>query len=685
MRILAAALALVVVCSTVASPAATANEPPLADAGLDQTVEKGTTVYLDATGSRDPDGSIQAHNWTIHTPTGATITPDCPTCARTSFVPDTVGTYRVTVTVTDDDGATATDTLYVAVTPGSPPSISVAGPSTTRVGTDAVYTATVSAGSASLETVTWSVDGTHVETTTVSGDRTHVALSHAFGTPGRHEVTATVTDADGQTATDSMTVTVEPDPAARNRTAENSTSTPGTGRSLADQDTPIVHGDTVVTGSQPLDATYRLDADSEHVRSIEWWRDGRSTPDGQRTTAVWSPGRHTLYAVVTYTDGSQTVARFPDGSTVVEADPRPNVSLARLDDRGGVSGTLSATDAFGNLQRVAVTIDGERVASKTLQPVELRRSDRGSRLDLAFDHSDVTPEQSHTVTVHAWDARGQHATYSTTVTPTGTPEIVKSEFVNGPVDSYHEKLDPERYAAHHELEVDLNGVDPQDLTINYSPSLQRLTKSIDSGEFQRKSEYNSKSDSLTVHSYWAGERPKEYGLNANIKESDSTVESSSRATFAVTPSKPEIRVDVVSDGTPYRKDNWGIVVDAGKSFDPDGTELKYIWSGGAKAISDDNATAKFDSMRIGTLKVRDRDGQVTVFDSGLFLHYFTPDVANITEISDGPYRPNETVVFEVSSEHFRLPKNQYYDKFDVRIVLPNTGSVGSWGILIASP
>lgn len=34
------------------------NEPPLAEAGLDQTATRGAPIYLDATGSHDPDGEL---------------------------------------------------------------------------------------------------------------------------------------------------------------------------------------------------------------------------------------------------------------------------------------------------------------------------------------------------------------------------------------------------------------------------------------------------------------------------------------------------------------------------------------------------------------------------------------------------------------------------------------------------
>lgn len=91
------------------------NEAPLPDAGLDQHVDLGATVLLDATGSRDPNGEIAGYEWVIEAPDGTMSTPACQTCARTNFVVGQVGRYDVTVRVTDDDGAVRTDTLYVYV------------------------------------------------------------------------------------------------------------------------------------------------------------------------------------------------------------------------------------------------------------------------------------------------------------------------------------------------------------------------------------------------------------------------------------------------------------------------------------------------------------------------------------------------------------------------------------------
>jgi hypothetical protein len=114
---------LLIVALVPAAGATGGNEAPLADAGLDQEVEQGRTVVLDATGSVDPDGSIAAYDWTITAPNGSTISPRCSSCARTRFDADQVGRYEVTVDVADGDGATRRDILYVDVGtgPGSQP------------------------------------------------------------------------------------------------------------------------------------------------------------------------------------------------------------------------------------------------------------------------------------------------------------------------------------------------------------------------------------------------------------------------------------------------------------------------------------------------------------------------------------------------------------------------------------
>jgi PKD repeat protein len=83
----------------------TTNDPP--SASFDATCAD-LTCDFDASGSSDPDGSIASYDWDFgdgNTATGAT----------TSHTYDAGGTYAVTLTVTDDDGATDSSSQDVTV------------------------------------------------------------------------------------------------------------------------------------------------------------------------------------------------------------------------------------------------------------------------------------------------------------------------------------------------------------------------------------------------------------------------------------------------------------------------------------------------------------------------------------------------------------------------------------------
>ena len=87
------------------------NVAPTANAGADQTIFLGDTLYLDASGSSDSDGAIVNYTWQIDTNVFETNN------AQDSFIPAnlSVGTYTLTLTVTDDDGAMGTDTATITV------------------------------------------------------------------------------------------------------------------------------------------------------------------------------------------------------------------------------------------------------------------------------------------------------------------------------------------------------------------------------------------------------------------------------------------------------------------------------------------------------------------------------------------------------------------------------------------
>ncbi|EMA19082.1 PKD domain-containing protein [Haloarcula argentinensis] len=187
---------------------ATENQPPLADAGLDQSVQRATTVQLDANGSRDPDGTIQNTEWSIEKPDGTTRTPDCPTCGQTTFSPADTGQYNVTVTVTDDDGASRSDTLHVDVVAAGGPSVSVSAPPAVPVGLRRNLTANATAGDADLRTLAWVVNGTAQNQTRLTGENGTSTITHTFNNSGSVSVRAVAYDAAGRRGVANRTIQV---------------------------------------------------------------------------------------------------------------------------------------------------------------------------------------------------------------------------------------------------------------------------------------------------------------------------------------------------------------------------------------------------------------------------------------------------------------------------------------------
>jgi hypothetical protein len=176
------------------------NEPPVANAGPDQTLsdDDGSgdePVTLDGTSSTDPDGTIVSYEWREGTAALAT--------GPTAVVPLGTGTHSITLTVTDDQGGTATDGVIVTVDPNQIPSASF---------THAETNLTVNVnGSGSSDP-----DGSIVGYSWDWGDGTPpdsgVTASHSYAAGGTYTVSLTVTDNGGATGSTSQPVTVSPPP-----------------------------------------------------------------------------------------------------------------------------------------------------------------------------------------------------------------------------------------------------------------------------------------------------------------------------------------------------------------------------------------------------------------------------------------------------------------------------------------
>ncbi|NJD67632.1 MAG: hypothetical protein FIA90_02990 [candidate division NC10 bacterium] len=97
------------------------NHPPLANAGLDQTVSVATTVQLDGTASSDLDGDPLTFHWTfVSVPTGSTATLSDPTVVRPTILIDRPGTYAVQLLVNDGYTDSSPDTVQISTTNSRP-------------------------------------------------------------------------------------------------------------------------------------------------------------------------------------------------------------------------------------------------------------------------------------------------------------------------------------------------------------------------------------------------------------------------------------------------------------------------------------------------------------------------------------------------------------------------------------
>ncbi|MFW6333499.1 MAG: PKD domain-containing protein [Thermodesulfobacteriota bacterium] len=106
---------------------ASANQPPAADAGEDQTVAEETLVYLDGSGSSDPEGDSLQYHWEIMNPTGyyeSLVNLVDANSVRARFTAPNVPvevplTFRLTVTDPEGSGQSRSDTVIIRVTPNA--------------------------------------------------------------------------------------------------------------------------------------------------------------------------------------------------------------------------------------------------------------------------------------------------------------------------------------------------------------------------------------------------------------------------------------------------------------------------------------------------------------------------------------------------------------------------------------
>ena len=291
------------------SPQQDVNNPPTAAfTELPETAYVTDPITFDATESYDSDGTIVSYLWNFGDGTTATGVTATHTYANS-------GAYTVTLTVTDDDGAT--DSATATKTIMNTPPVALFTQTTQTVNIDEAISFDASES--------YDADGTIVNYLWDFGDgttATGVSATHSYPNKGGYTVTLTVTDNDG--ATDSTTATTN----------------------VVNQPPVAIIKETTTTVMENeeinLDASESYDADGTIV-SYSWDFGNGNTVTGVTADYTYTEaGDYTVTLTVTDNDGASS-------SAVVEitVEPEPAVTLAVLSVIGLGITALTATLLYG--------------------------------------------------------------------------------------------------------------------------------------------------------------------------------------------------------------------------------------------------------------------------------------------------------------------------------------------------
>ncbi|MGC2696100.1 MAG: PKD domain-containing protein [Candidatus Angelobacter sp.] len=309
------------------------NQPPTAV--LSVTPASGTApvvVTASTTGSSDPDGTIAATSISFG---DGSAPASSPAATHTYAAP---GTYTITATVTDNLGATASESATVVVTAHQPPIAAITVTPTTAYGP-----VTISASAAGSS----DTGGTIASTVINFGDGTSangVAASHTYSSAGIYKITATVTDNLGASSVASASVTV--------KAPQVIVSSPANAASLTSRVHVVASG----FSGNPV-TTMQIYLDSVMVYSV-----GSPNLD---TTITMAPGLHSL--IVKGWDNTAHSFAKSLSVTAVNQPPVAALSVSAGTILAGGSVTASAigsSDPDGTIARTSIDFgDGTSAAA----------------------------------------------------------------------------------------------------------------------------------------------------------------------------------------------------------------------------------------------------------------------------------------------------------------------------------
>ena len=180
------------------------SQPPVANAGPDQTAAINTKVTLNGTASYDPDNNLPlTYAWSIQSaPATSLVTTQSlsdATASQPTFTTDVAGQYVFALNVTDSLGVQSATFATVTITAtNTAPTLTAftVTPATVAINTPVTATATFAdpdAGQSHTVTFDWG-DGSTPSTVNVAAGVMQASATHAYVAASTYTVTCTVAD-----------------------------------------------------------------------------------------------------------------------------------------------------------------------------------------------------------------------------------------------------------------------------------------------------------------------------------------------------------------------------------------------------------------------------------------------------------------------------------------------------------
>jgi len=281
------------------------NYGPTAAYTIDHNPAKiNELVTFDGTTSSDPEGSSLAYAWSYTFDGGAPVSLGTTATVQQAFA--VAGSYSVTLKVTDsDDNFTDVETKTLTVTNTAPTASGTATPSSPYQYAEVAFDASASTDAESATGLTYAWDFDNNGTTDATGvTATHV-FTEASGLLQSETVALTVTDPQGLSGTDDISVTV----GANDKPVA----------AIAPPTPEPAHAGT------PVSFDGSGSTDSSAVSSYAWdFGDGGTSTQQKPTHAFTTVGEHVVTLVVTDDNGAKS---DPATVTVHTTNAAPTVTV----------------------------------------------------------------------------------------------------------------------------------------------------------------------------------------------------------------------------------------------------------------------------------------------------------------------------------------------------------------------